>query len=210
MVAGVFAFGKRVFALAALSTVLCFFSGFLSGEAFAVEESWDDSGVFGRGVSEMADARTEALPNAAATYSARERMGSWVSSSGGWWYLRADGTYPAGCWEEVGGSWYLFASSGAMLTGWQEAGGSWYYLGPSGEMAASEWAGGPGAWYWLSPSGAMATGWFEAAGDWYFADASGVVQASRWVGDYYLLPSGAMAADQWVDGGRYYVGPDGR
>ena len=31
----------------------------------------------------------------------------------------------------------------------------------------------------------------------------------QWQGNYYLKSDGKMAVNEWVDGGRYYVGADG-
>lgn len=40
----------------------------------------------------------------------------WVKDEKGWWYRRADGTWPAGVWEEIGGKLWRFDESGYLLT----------------------------------------------------------------------------------------------
>lgn len=52
----------------------------------------------------------------------------WKKDDRGWWYLDADGKYPADGWQEVGGMWYLFDADGYMLTGLQHYRGKAYYL----------------------------------------------------------------------------------
>lgn len=42
----------------------------------------------------------------------------WAQDGNGWWYRNQDGSYPVGCWQEIGGKWYLFDINGYMLTGW--------------------------------------------------------------------------------------------
>ena len=56
----------------------------------------------------------------------------------GWWYQKADGTYPASQWMEIGGRWYYFDAQGYMATGWVNVNGVYYYLDTtSGAMYAS-------------------------------------------------------------------------
>lgn len=135
----------------------------------------------------------------------------WVNSARGWWYSWAGGGYPstADGWQKIDGSWYLFDGSGYMRTGWVQAGGAWYYLSPSGAMATG-WLNLDGIWYWLGSDGAMRTGWYMVGGVWYHSSSSGSLSVSAWVdGVYWVGASGAMATNAQVDGGRYYVGPDG-
>ena len=40
----------------------------------------------------------------------------WVKDEKGWWYRRADGTWPADGWEEIGGKLWRFDESGYLLT----------------------------------------------------------------------------------------------
>lgn len=86
------------------------------------------------------------------TYLNGELVGAgWVKNDRGWWYQKADGTYPASCWFEINGQWYLFDQDGYMLTGWQKADGYWYYLNADGSMAANTTIDG----YVLNASGQM-------------------------------------------------------
>jgi len=53
--------------------------------------------------------------------------GQWVQDEKGWWYKRADGSYPKNSWgyEAYNGKsyWYYFLDSGYMATGWVEGNG---------------------------------------------------------------------------------------
>ena len=60
--------------------------------------------------------------------------GQWVQDAKGWWYRRADGTYPANKWEELGGKWYFFDENGYMKTGWIDWEGKSYYCSENGDM----------------------------------------------------------------------------
>ena len=131
----------------------------------------------------------------------------WLYDGGVWYYLNGDGDMATG-WKSLGGTWYYLDGSGAMQVGWLRNGGAWYYLNGGGDMATG-WRRVGGAWYFLNPSGDMATGWKQIDGTWYYLSGSGDMAENRWVGDYWLGSDGAMATSAWVDGGRYYVGPDG-
>ena len=98
----------------------------------------------------------------------------WHQDGYGWWYQNADGSYPAGTWQNIDGSWYHFNNSGYMQTGWIYDGGSWYFLLDSGVMAVS-WQYIGGEWYYMDPSGAMYTGWLLLDDCWYYLDADGVM-----------------------------------
>ena len=39
----------------------------------------------------------------------------WQQNSYGWWYQRANGTYPNSEWEIINGIWYYFDTNGYML-----------------------------------------------------------------------------------------------
>ena len=153
---------------------------------------------------------------------------SWAKSGDRWWYSWADGTYPTSSWQLIGGNWYHFDGSGYMQTGWLDLGGTWYYLNDGGDMAtgwknvggtwyylnsggdmATGWKQVGGKWYYLNGGGDMATGWKSVDGAWYYLNGDGSMAANQWAGNYWLTASGAMATDGWVDGGKYYVGPDG-
>lgn len=61
-------------------------------------------------------------------------VGQWIQNNVGWWYQRADGSYPTNGWMQIGGIWYCFDSVGYMRTGWIQSGGAWYYCDASGAM----------------------------------------------------------------------------
>ena len=79
----------------------------------------------------------------------------------GWWYKRADGSYPKNSWgyEAYNGKsyWYYFLDSGYMATGWVEVNGSKYYLFPNSD-----------GW-----KGRMLTGWQWIDGNCYYLDSQG-------------------------------------
>ena len=156
--------------------------------------------------------------------------GEWVTDAKGWWYRRADGSWPAGewllldawyrfdddgyaatGWREVGGKWYLLGDDCRMLTGWQLVGGKWYYLDDSGAMATG-WRKVDGKWYWLDGSGAMQTGWLKLGGTWYWLDDSGAMAEStcRSIGGkwYAFGASGAMISGEvpTAEGGDMVLG----
>ena len=58
----------------------------------------------------------------------------WVLDAKGWWYKRADGTYPKAEWMQDKGKWYYFDNEGYMKKGWILWNSKWYYLGENGDM----------------------------------------------------------------------------
>ena len=112
--------------------------------------------------------------------------GSWIQSSGRWWYRHNNGSYTTNGWELIDSTWYYFDSSGWMQTGWVKTGGSWYYLNSSGAMKTG-WVKTGGSWYYLSSSGAMQTGWFSVSGKWYYAYGSGALAISTTTPDGYKV-----------------------
>ena len=87
--------------------------------------------------------------------------GQWVQDEKGWWYKRADGSYPKNSWgyEAYNGKsyWYYFLDSGYMATGWMDVNGSKYYLFPNSD-----------GW-----KGRMLTGWQWIDGNCYYLDPQG-------------------------------------
>ena len=82
--------------------------------------------------------------------------GQWMQDEKGWWYKRADGSYPKNSWgyEAYNGKsyWYYFLDSGYMATGWVDVNGSKYYLFPNSD-----------GW-----KGRMLTGWQWIDGNCYY------------------------------------------
>nr|WP_314634402.1 hypothetical protein [uncultured Oribacterium sp.] len=87
--------------------------------------------------------------------------GQWIQDEKGWWYKRADGSYPKNSWgyEAYNGKsyWYYFLDSGYMATGWVDVNGSKYYLFPNSD-----------GW-----KGRMLTGWQWIDGNCYYLDPQG-------------------------------------
>ena len=54
--------------------------------------------------------------------------------SKGWWFKRADGSYPKTEWLENKGKWYFFDQEGYMKKGWVLWKEKWYYLSGNGDM----------------------------------------------------------------------------
>ena len=162
----------------------------------------------------------------------------WQHDSKGYWYQNADGTYPKNAWKQISGKWYYFGADGYMKTGWITVGGYSYYLKSSGEMATDEWVDGgkyyvdasghwikgktkttegwkkdsKGYWYQNADGTYPKNAWKKISGKWYYFGADGYMKTG-WVTignyTYYFKSSGEMAADEWVDNGKYYVDASG-
>ena len=145
------------------------------------------------------------------------------------YYLTSSGAMASG-WQklthylpgnETEDQWYFFGYDGRCRIGWHFIDGKWYYFerddDDPGRMYADQWLS-PGEYY-LTASGAMATGWQRittrlpqgrSETDWFYFDAEGRYKTGWqmvhgvW---YYFDPSGAMAANEWVDG--YWLGHSG-
>lgn len=155
----------------------------------------------------------------------------WVKDSKGWWYRRADGSYPKDQWLKLD-AWYYFDSYGyALRNQWKYIKGLWYYFGDDCRMAKG-WIKLDGHWYYLNPTvgtkpeGAMLTGWQKIGSYWYFlrpardGDHPEGSAATEWIRDdlywYYLFPerkgskpecSMALGWEQ-IGGKWYYFNPD--
>lgn len=60
--------------------------------------------------------------------------GEWLMDIKGWWFKRADGSYPKTEWLENKGKWYFFDQEGYMKKGWVLWKEKWYYLSGNGDM----------------------------------------------------------------------------
>ena len=119
--------------------------------------------------------------------------GTWMRDSIGWWWRRADGTYPHSQWVGIGGSRYYFYDSGYMATGWFRDGADWFFLAPSGALIGG-WLRDGGEWYYLDPdTGVMRTEPLELNGRRYEFDASGA-----WRG--YEAPAGYLQPTDHITG----------
>ena len=136
----------------------------------------------------------------------------WQKDDKGYWYARANGSYPKGQFEyiEENKSWFYFDGSGYMYSDkWlKHTDGHWYYFDKDGYMATS-WKKINGKWYYFNRDGAMATGWVKWYEKWYYLDAqNGDMKSSTFVpyngGYYLLLPDGRMA-----DKEAFSIEPDG-
>ena len=138
--------------------------------------------------------------------------GTWIRDSIGWWWRRADGTYPASQWVRIGGSRYYFYDSGYMATGWLRNGADWFFLAPSGALTGG-WVRDGGQWYYLDPaSGVMRTGLTPVDGTWYYLGSSGAMRTGweRLADGWHFFASNGAQMGGWVrDGGEwYYLDPN--
>ena len=163
----------------------------------------------------------------------------WKHDSKSWWYQNADGTYPKNTWKKINGKWYHFDANGYMQTGWYKEGTTYYYLKSNGALASDEWvendkyyidANGKWvegkvkveegwkhdskSWWYQNADGTYPKNtWKKINGKWYHFDANGYMQTG-WYKEgttyYYLKSSGALAADEWVEDGKYYIDANGK
>ena len=154
----------------------------------------------------------------------------WVKQDGAWYYFDGNGNPVKNAWQ---GSYYLKADGQMAQSEWiyDTSYQAWYYLKSDGSYAYSTWQGN----YYLKSDGKMAINewvydatyqaWYYLKSDgsyvysaWqgnYYLKSDGKMAQSEWIHDssyqawYYLKSDGKMAVNEWVDGGRYYVGADG-
>ena len=128
-----------------------------------------------------------------------DTTGNWIKDSNGWWYQKADATYPANGWLKIKAEWYLFNGNGYMQTGWQKAADNkWYYLDINNGEMKTGWIQPSvnGEWYFLDlVNGDMRTGWIQVDSKWYFLDLVNGNMRTGWI--------------QTVDGKWYYLYADG-
>jgi hypothetical protein len=143
----------------------------------------------------------------------------WVRDGAGWWYRRADGSFPSDCWEYIEGNWYRFTAEGYVVTGWTKEEGDWFMLDPDGSLATG-WRWSDGHWFYLDPKpgaprGRMITGWHKIGDDWFLFGEDGHMKTGwqeREGSWYFLKDSGAMASSCFVRGGQgwYALDKDGK
>ena len=147
-------------------------------------------------------------PNAQPT----EPKRGWQRDDTGFWYVRANGTYPKGQFEyiEENKSWFYFDESGYMYAErWlKHTDGNWYWFDKDGYMATS-WKRISGSWYYFNRDGSMQTGWIKWYDNWYYCDATnGDMVSNTFVpynGGYYLMLEDGRLAEQ----AEFTIEPDG-
>ncbi len=102
-----------------------------------------------------------------------DTTGTWIKDDKGWWYSKADKSYPENNWLKINGKWYHFNAKGYMNTGWQMVNNKWYLLNDNGDMA---------------------TGWQLVNNKWYFLNANGDMVANTVIDGYRVDESGA-----WIE-----------
>lgn len=142
---------------------------------------------------------------------AEKKLG-WQKDATGFWYARANGTYPKDEFEyiEENKSWFYFDDQGYMLAEkWlKHTDGNWYWFDRDGYMATS-WKRIGESWYYFNRDGSMVTGWIKYYDNWYYCDATnGDMKSNAFIryndGWYLLLPDGRLA-----DKPQFTVEPDG-
>lgn len=142
---------------------------------------------------------------------AEKKLG-WQKDATGFWYARANGTYPKDEFEyiEENKSWFYFDDQGYMLAEkWlKHTDGNWYWFDRDGYMATS-WKRIGESWYFFNRDGSMVTGWLKYYDNWYYCDATnGDMKSNAFIryndGWYLLLPDGRLA-----DKPQFTVEPDG-
>ena len=81
----------------------------------------------------------------------------WKKDNNGWWYQRADGSYPHNEWVELD-TWYWFNESGYAVTGWKWINGKCYYFDKDCHMISNA--------YIQSTSHKNRYHWVNAKGEW--------------------------------------------
>lgn len=136
----------------------------------------------------------------------------WQNDDTGYWYARANGSYPKKEFEyiEENKSWFYFDNSGYMYSEkWlKHTDGKWYWFDKDGYMATS-WKKVADKWYYFNRDGSMQTGWVKYYDKWYYLDAvNGDMKSDCFVkyndGWYLLLPDGRLA-----DKPEFTIEPDG-
>lgn len=131
---------------------------------------------------------------------AEKKLG-WQKDATGFWYARANGTYPKDEFEyiEENKSWFYFDDQGYMLAEkWlKHTDGNWYWFDRDGYMATS-WKRIGESWYYFNRDGSMVTGWIKYYDNWYYCDATnGDMKSNAFIryndGWYLLLPDGRLA-----------------
>ena len=100
----------------------------------------------------------------------QEEKTGWIRDSIGYWYRRADGSYPANKWCIINHHYYLFNRDGYMVTGWHrwdgkvcdpdDGSGGWYFMDNS--------AGGPlegACWHTPDPNKGAQEIWYVNGAD---------------------------------------------
>ena len=135
---------------------------------------------------------------------------NWRKDANGFWYIRANGSYPVNTWELIDGTWYYFDQRGYMVTGWLRLGSNWYYLNTDGSLHIG-WLKLGNDSYYMDSSGVMITGWGNVSGSWYYFTGSGAMYGKGWhvINNkyYYMYNSGRTAINTWI--GDSYVDGSG-
>lgn len=143
---------------------------------------------------------------------AEEVKTGWQNDDNGYWFVRANGSYPKDQFEyiEENKSWFYFDSRGYVYSErWlKHTDGKWYWFDKDGYMATS-WKKINGKWYYFNRDGSMQTGWVKYYERWYYLNSeNGDMVSNAFVpynGGYYLmLEDGRLAEKE-----SFNIEPDG-
>lgn len=122
----------------------------------------------------------------------------WQKNATGWWYQKADGSYPSDNWFKVGTEWFWFDERGyCLMNTWRKINNQWYWFDDRGAMTIG-WENIAGSWYYFHENGSMATGWVKYHDKWYYLNTNnGFMESNAFIkhgdGWYYLNDDGTMA-----------------
>ena len=142
---------------------------------------------------------------------AEEVKTGWQKNDTGYWWVRANGSYPTAKFEAVDGNWFYFNDNGYMYESqWLlHTDGKWYWFDEDGYMANSGWKKIHGKWYYFNRDGAMQTGWVKYYEKWYYLNSeNGDMVSNAFVpykGGYYLMLEDVRLAEKE----RFNIEPDG-
>ena len=138
---------------------------------------------------------------------------AWKHNGVGWWWQRANGSYPAKEWQFINNRWYYFNAGGYMQTGWVLDGNRYFFLNQDGIMQTG-WRKVYNDWYYMNANGEMQRGWLTLGSRKYYLNGSGqmltgthTISGQRYTfhRDGYLTTQAATQKNGWkLEGGHYY------
>ena len=106
---------------------------------------------------------------------------------------------------------YFGADGKAVKNQWVQFGDKWRYYDDGGNYLSGDYNYINGQKYAFDDDGYSLSGWQESYGDWYYLSDKGVYLSDQWVdgGQYYVGSDGRMLTNTWIDDSNY-VGADGK
>ena len=137
-----------------------------------------------------------------------KQVSKWLKSGTKWYYVDENGVMQTSKW--INGNFYVKADGTMAISEFVDGGK--YYVGKDGKWdKGTKWIKSGDKWYYIVSGKVQTSKWVEIGKKWYHFDKVGVMETSKWIsGTYYVKADGTMAISEWVDGGKYYVGSDGK